>query len=143
MEQEFYLVHNSILPPYLKTVMEARELIEAQRLNVSDACKLKQISRSTYYKYKDYVFHVRKSESQMAILSLRVLDKKGVLSSVLNMISHHHGNIMSINQDIPINNIAYINICLNVVEMNVSINDLIKNLENIEGVKLVQLLAME
>ena len=51
---EYLIVHKSILPEYFEQVIQARELINDKNFSVSDACKQLNISRSTYYKYKDY-----------------------------------------------------------------------------------------
>ena len=53
---EYYIVHKSILPTYFDQVIKTREQINNKKISVSDACKANGISRSTYYKYKDYIF---------------------------------------------------------------------------------------
>lgn len=143
MSNEYLLVHKSILPDCFLDVIKCRDLIESDKMSVSDACKICNISRSTFYKYKDYVFTHSNRESQMAIISLKVCDEKGVLSQVLNTIFSFHGNIITINQDMPIKKIAYINIGLNISELTIEMSALIKELGKIEGVKLVDLLAIE
>lgn len=143
MNSEFLLVNKKILPSYYELVIACRELIDGDKMSVSDACKKMNISRSTYYKYKDYIFYAKQSRGQMAIISMRVCNKKGILSQALNLIFSYHGDIITINQDMPIKNIAYINIGLNIDDLSVSISDLLLQIKKIEGVKLVELLAIE
>ena len=54
---KYLLVDKSILPPYFEKVIEARELLAGGvTKDVSKAVQMVGISRSTYYKYKDYVY---------------------------------------------------------------------------------------
>ena len=55
---EYLIVHKSILPEYFDQVIAARELIVERDYSVTEACKLNNISRSTYYKYKDYILRI-------------------------------------------------------------------------------------
>ena len=143
MKNEYLLVHKSILPPYYEDVIKCRELVDGKNISVSDACKMCNISRSTYYKYKDYIFLNNEDSGKNITLSCRLLDKKGVLSNVLNLISSYHCNILTINQNLPINNIAQIIISLNVSEINITVNHLIEEITNLDGVKLVELLGVK
>ena len=52
----YLLIHKSILPEYYEKVIEARRLLESgEARDVSHAVRLVDISRSTYYKYKDFI----------------------------------------------------------------------------------------
>lgn len=143
MINEYLLVHKSILPDYFDLVIKCRELIENEKKSVSDACKIVNISRSTYYKYKDYVFKQNVSTNQVAILAIRMQDIKGLLGKVLNEISSSFGNILTLNQEMPINGIAYITLSIDISNLSKSVKELMKILSSIEGVKLVELLALE
>ena len=55
MGQEFLIIDKSILPEHFGMVIEIKELINSG-YKISDACKKVGLSRSTFYKYKDYVF---------------------------------------------------------------------------------------
>ena len=143
MASEYLLVHRSILPDYYEIVIQCRELIESEKISVCDACKIMNISRSTYYKYKDFVFHPNMTTNQVAVLAIRMQDIKGLLGKVLTEISISHGNILTLNQEMPINGIAYITLSIDVSNLNQNVTELIKNVNSIEGVKLVELLALE
>ena len=56
---DYYIIHKSILPTYYEDIIKTRELINDLKISVSDACKANGISRSTYYKYKDYIFRTK------------------------------------------------------------------------------------
>ena len=125
MKNDYLLVHKSILPTYYLDVIKCRELVEGKNISVSDACKICNISRSTYYKYKDYIFLSEEDKGKNITLSCRLLDQKGVLSNVLTTISSHHCNILTINQNMPINSIAQIVLSIDIKEITTSISALI------------------
>ena len=57
MLEQYLMVHKSILPEYYEKVLLARHLMESGKVReVSHAVKQAGISRSTYYKYKDFIF---------------------------------------------------------------------------------------
>ena len=57
MLENYLIVHKSILPDYYEKVLQARKLMDSGKVReVSQAVKQVGISRSTYYKYKDYIF---------------------------------------------------------------------------------------
>ena len=139
----FLLVDKTVLPPYYEQVVEAVKLVEQEGKNISDVCKILGISRSTFYKYKDKVFELSSTYGRKAIISLRAENEKGVLSSILNAIASSQGNILTINQDMPIHNLAYITVTLDTKDLTVSIYDLISNLKKLPKIKEVSLLAVE
>ena len=139
----FLLVDKTVLPPYYEQVVEAVKLVDQEGKNISDVCKILGISRSTYYKYKDKVFELTSTYGRKAIISLRAENEKGVLSSILNTIASLQGNILTINQDMPIHNLAYITVTLDTKDLTVSIYDLISNLKKLPKIKDVSLLAVE
>ena len=125
MGKEFLIVSKEILPDYYDKVIEARNLLsEGKVKGVSEAVKMVGISRSTYYKYKDFVF--TPSENSMgrkALISVMLAHKKGALSEVLNYISSVNGNILTINQNIPINDVASVIISLDISETTITIEE--------------------
>ena len=57
MGKQYLIVSKEILPDYFDKVIEARNLLNNGKVKgVSEAVKMVGISRSTYYKYKDFVF---------------------------------------------------------------------------------------
>jgi chorismate mutase len=112
-------------------------------MSVSDACKICNISRSTYYKYKDYVYLSDEDKGKNITLSCRLLDKQGVLSNVLNTISSYKCNILTINQNMPINNIAQIILSINISEITINVDELLEEINKINGVKLVEMLGVK
>ena len=53
----FLIVDKRILPDYYQKVVETRRLLSSGQVKeVSAAVRMTGISRSTYYKYKDFIF---------------------------------------------------------------------------------------
>ena len=67
--------------------------------DVSEAAKAVGISRSTYYKYKDYVFPIGEGAGERkAVVSMTLSHKAGLLGEVLGCLSTQGANILTINQ---------------------------------------------
>jgi chorismate mutase len=143
MQNEFLIVHKDVLPPYYAKVAKAVYLMEHETKSVSDVCKELDISRSTFYKYKDKVFELPGDYGRKAILSFKVEHEKGVLSSMLNGIAELGGNVLTINQDMPIHNLAYITITIDTKDLSLPVYDLIGKLKKIQRIKDVNLVAFE
>src|SRR6056297_845640 len=145
MIKKYLIVNKKILPEVYEKVIEARKLInENSNINISEAVKKVGISRSTYYKYKDYVFSPSENSiGRMAVFSLMLSHKKGVLSKVINNISDHNANILTINQTIPINEKANVSLSLDISGIDISIDELVESIKEKEGVISVDLLSIE
>ena len=70
-------------------------------------------------------------------------DVTGILSDILNVLAVHNMNVLTINQNIPINGIANITISLRTDQIEYSINTMIGELKKINGISKIELLAME
>ena len=82
---KYYLVEASVLPEIFAKVIEAKELLETGQVRtVADAVARVDISRSAFYKYKDFVSPFQDmSRGHLVTFNLELLDRQGVLSSVL------------------------------------------------------------
>lgn len=141
--KEFLIVHKSILPSYFDQIILAKNLIENHKMSVSDACKHVNISRSTYYKYKDYIFVPTENTSKKITMAIRLANQKGTLSKVLQYIASLSGNILSINQETPIKESAYVTLAIDASELQLSLDDFINKLKLLENIISVELLAVE
>ena len=135
MLKEFLMIHKDVLPPCYEQVVRAVKMIEQESKSVSDVCKELDISRSTFYKYKDKVFELSSTYAKKAIISFRTEHEKGVLSNILNTISSLIGNILTINTDLPLHNMEYITIAIETAELSVSIYELIAQLKKVPKIK--------
>ena len=145
MLSEYLLVDKSILPSYYEKVIEAKHLISSgSAKDVSEAVKAVGISRSTYYKYKDYVFSISSDTgARRAVVSMSLSHKAGLLSEVLNCLSQQGANILTITQNLPINHRAHVVISIDVSQVRNDTDTLCRTIGIIDGVSSVKLIAIE
>ena len=111
---------------------------------VSQAVKMVGISRSTYYKYKDYVLEPSAmDEGRKAVLSVMLAHETGVLSALLSRISEAGCSVLTITQSLPIHGKASIMLSIDLSQLTEPMDALIESLDAIEGVENVRLLALE
>ena len=145
MLKSYLIIERTALPDYFLKVVEARKLLENGVCDqVSEAVRRVGISRSTYYKYKDRI--IEPSELNIghkATLMLTLTHEAGNLSRVLNEVSSFGANILTITQSLPLHGTASIMISLDTNKMEHAIEQLIDDLQRLEGVEKVRLLAVE
>lgn len=145
MGDELYVVNSKILPEIFTKVLEVKTLIHTGKVkDISEGVKAVGISRSAYYKYKDFVFLLSEgSKGRKATFSLLINHEAGVLSKVLDKLRECNANIITINQDIPINNAASVNLTVDTSQMNIGIKELLDSFENEAYIIHSQLVAVE
>ena len=145
MLDQYLIIHKSILPEYYEKVLEARHLLEDGRIkDVSQAVRQVGISRSTYYKYKDYILEPTDiSGGRKAVLSMMLNHEQGVLSALLSHVSEARANVLTITQSLPIRDKASVTISLDVSEVDGSMESFVATLSEVPGVEQVRVLAVE
>ncbi|TPR43937.1 ACT domain-containing protein [Apilactobacillus micheneri] len=140
----YYVVDKSLLPESFSRVIEARKLLSTGKVkNVSEAVKKVGISRASYYKYKDFVYESENNKQRKAVISFLLNHRSGILSEVLNGISKTNANILTINQNIPINNMANVVISLDINNMNISVNEMMNRIRQFKDTSKVRLITIE
>lgn len=111
-EARLVVVDSDVLPEIILKVLEAKKLRSVGEARSSaEACRAVGISRSAYYKYKDSVFaYEDKLSSRIVSLYLILKDEKGVLSSVLAKIYELDANVLTVNQNIPVDGVAAVTV---------------------------------
>ena len=145
MKGDYLIVHKKILPVYYEKVLQARNLLEsgAER-DVSAAARAVGISRSTYYKYKDYIYSPDGGDmGRKAVISMMLSHEIGVLSTALNRLSDLGISVLTITQSLPIRDVASVIMSLDVSQMNTDIEEVIRSLGRISGVENISLVAIE
>ena len=132
-----------MLPEIFIKVMEAKELLEAGDVRtVAEAVSKVGISRSAFYKYKDSIAPFRDMKRHNIItFSMMLRDRMGVLSSVLAIFAHTGANILTINQNIPVNGTAAVTIAAVVSNIRVSTEELMNQVQGLDGVIRIEALA--
>lgn len=145
MLDNYLIIHKSILPEYYEKVLQVRHLMESGRVHdVSQAVREVGISRSTYYKYKDYILEPSAMASgRKAVLSMMLAHEPGVLSALLSCISASGASVLTITQSLPVHNLASVTISLDVSSLTCELSELIGNIDHTPGVENAKLLAIE
>ncbi|EEG79005.1 ACT domain-containing protein [Dethiobacter alkaliphilus] len=142
-EHKFYLVRENVLPQVLKKTAEAKEMLKkGQAKTANDAISAVGISRAAFYKYRDYIFPFREaSHGKILTISLILEHTAGVLSEVLKTIALAHGNVLTINQGIPLQGVANASISFETAELKDDVDQLLADLSRIPGVQKLELIG--
>ncbi|SHK15599.1 ACT domain-containing protein [Paramaledivibacter caminithermalis] len=144
MKSKYIVIDKEILPDVFEKVLKAKEQIRRGKVKgITEAVKNVGISRSTFYKYKDYVFALSEGNlGKKVTISLLLDHETGVLSDILNQIAAKKGNVLTINQNIPINKIANVSITFDITDLCVDLDTLIEELKSSKGVNMISIIAM-
>jgi chorismate mutase len=144
-DSTYFLVDSTVLPEVFSKVIEVKKILSLGTVNtVNEAVKKAGISRSAYYKYKDFVFpFYETSRGKVITLFFVVEDFSGILSRIIERIAWAKANILTINQNIPINGLADITISIETEGMIKDMKDMMDEIGQIEGVRRQDILARE
>lgn len=143
--RKFYLIREDVLPEsVIKTLKVKDALKNNSNLSIYDAVKQFNLSRSAFYKYKETIFPVDEKilDQREFTLILYVNDIVGMLAQVLNAISQLQLSVLTIHQSVPIEDKATITLSLNARNSNLSIDEVIESLREINHVTKVDLISM-
>ena len=131
----YFLVDSKVLPSVFEGVILAKELLaDGRALNASQAVKMAGISRSAFYKYKDYVFKYSSNDQKTITLLAKLSDKAGTLSSLTTALYEYGANILTVNQGIPVDGTADVSVTIKTNELTVEIDEMLIALKKIDGI---------
>ena len=136
-KKEFYIVDKRILPNSIQSVIKVNEIDQAERISKYEAIKRVGISRSTYYKYKDYIkpFFEGGKEKVFSI-HLSLMDRPGILARVLDIIAGEQMNILTIVQNIAIDGVSRVTISIQTTENLLrKIEEMLEKISSLDSVK--------
>ena len=144
-DDEYYIVRKKALPEVLLKVVEAKRLLDSERvMTVQEATDAVQISRSSFYKYRDDIFpFYDHSRGKTITFMIQMDDTPGLLSKVLNNVAKAQANILTIHQTIPVNKIAMLTLSVEILPQTNDISLMLKAIEDLEGIHYVKILARE
>lgn len=139
---QLLLVDASVLPDVFLRVVEAKRLIAVGGVkNLSEAAKKAGLSRSALYKYKDYVFmHNENIDDRVVTMNTNLADRPGVLSGMINELSLMGANILTVNQNIPVDGVAPVSISAR-LGADAQVSQMVARLEQLDGVVEVRVLT--
>ena len=102
------------------------------------------ISRSSFYKYKDDIFpFYDNTKGKTITLVVQMDDEQGLLSDLLHVVAVYRANILTIHQSIPVNGVATLTLSVEIRENTGNVSGMIEELENLNGIHYVKILARE
>lgn len=144
-DKSFVVVSTEVLPEVFPKVIEVKRLLACgEEKSSASACKRVGISRSAYYKYRECVFTYEEKLTQKIATYYAVLrDEPGVLSSFLSCVHKNGANILTVNQNIPIDGAATVTITVQLHGESSAGYNLRDSLAALDGIVSVKLLSGE
>ena len=141
--KQYYIVSEEILPEAILKTAQAKEILtRREALTINEAVEKAGLSRSVYYKYREGIFlFFQASKERIVTLSLILEHRPGILSDVLNTVADQKGNILTINQGIPLQGTAVVTLSIDTHDASGDMEELISRLKEIKGVKKVEIVG--
>ncbi|MBO5228186.1 MAG: ACT domain-containing protein [Lachnospiraceae bacterium] len=145
MADKYYVVKQKAVPEVLLKVVEAKRLLESEKaMTIQEATEAVDISRSSFYKYKDDIFPFHENTRGTTItFVMQVDDEPGLLSNVLKLIADSHANVLTIHQTIPINGVATLTLSIEILDSSRDASEMIEKIESQSGVHYLKILSKE
>lgn len=142
---KYYVLKEKAVPEVLLKVIEAKRLLDSGRaLSVQEATEKVDISRSSFYKYKDDIFPFHDNvKGKTSTMVIQLDDEPGLLSVVLNIVAKYHANILTIHQSIPVNGIASLTLSIDILPETGDPAIMVDAIEETEGIHYVKILSRE
>lgn len=143
MSDKYYIINKNVLPSVFEKVVYAKKLLYSNKCKtVNEATKLAGISRSAFYKYKDDVsVYVENSGQHILTLNLILSDHKGLLSGLLTLLSNYGASILTINQNIPSDDIAPVSVSMTTQDLTCTVDELIDAISDTDGILKVDVVS--
>lgn len=140
---KYFIVEAGAMPEIIRKVAQAKQLLEmGEASTVNAAAQAVGISRSAFYKYKDSVRPFNDMlHGRIVTIQVMLRDEPGVLSGVLNVFAGTGVNILTINQNIPVNGRAVVTITAETSELQRPLEELLAQGTSTQGVLKCEILA--
>ena len=144
-KEKYFLVRQKAVPEVILKVVEAKKLLESEKvLTIQEATDVVGISRSSFYKYKDDILpFYDNTKGKTVTFVLQMDDEQGLLSDLLRIVAVYKANILTIYQSIPVNSIATLTLSVEVRSDTGSLSSMTEEMEAMEGIHYVKILARE
>ena len=140
---KYFIVDAEALPEVYLKVAEAKRMLETgEATAVNQAAQAVGLSRSAFYKYKDAIRPFNDMlHGRIVTFQIMLKDEPGVLSALLNIFAQSGGNILTINQGIPVSGCAAVSIGAETSELALPVEELINHIAAQKGVIRSEILA--
>ena len=140
---KYYIVEASALPEVFLKVAEAKRLLSTGKAStVNDATRMTGISRSAFYKYRDAVLPFQNMmHGRIITFQFMLQDEQGLLSNILAIFAECGANIQTINSVIPSNGCALLTITAETMDLNVPLEELLRQVSQVYGVINAEVIA--
>lgn len=144
-KSKYFVVKQKAVPEVLLKVVEAKKLLESERaITVQEATDKVGISRSSFYKYKDDIFpFYDNTKGKTITLVIQMDDEQGLLSDLLHVVAVYKANILTIHQSIPVNGVATLTLSVEVRSNTGNVSEMVGEIEEMDGIHYVKILARE
>ena len=132
-KKSYLLIDADILPPVFAGVIRAKELLADGKLSTAQAVKEAGISRTAFYKYKDFVFKYSGSGGNTLSLNAALSDRAGVFSALTAALYDCGANIITVSQGLPENGKANVSLTVS-IGSEIGADGLINRLLETDGV---------
>lgn len=142
---KYFVLKEKAVPEVLLKVVEAKRLLDSGRISsVQEATERVDISRSSFYKYKDDIFPFHENVKGKTItMVIQLDDEPGLLSVVLNIVAEYRANILTIHQSIPVNGIASLTLSIDILPETEDVSKMVDAIESRQGIHYLKILARE
>ena len=132
---KYFVVKQKAVPEVLLKVVEAKKLLESERVG---------ISRSSFYKYKEDIFpFYDNTKGKTVTFVVQMDDEQGLLSDLLHIVAIYKANILTIHQSIPVNGVATLTLSVEVKDNTGNISKMVEEIEEQDGIHYVKIVSRE
>ena len=137
MTARFFVVREDILPEAIIKTIQVKEILKSGKAHtINEAVEQVGLSRSAFYKYKDGVYALAEmAREQIITIAMDLEHRSGILSSVLSIIATHGGNLLTMNQSIPLQGYANVVLSIDVSGLSKDIEPFVQLLNDQVGVR--------
>ncbi|SFE49270.1 chorismate mutase [Paenibacillus algorifonticola] len=137
MTQRYFAVREDMLPEAILKTLQVKEMLaRGEAATVHEAAEKANLSRSAFYKYKDGVYAMHQlNRERLVTISMELEHRSGVLSKVLSLVAAHEGNVLTMNQSIPLQGLAHVVISVDVSQLSGDLDSLMDVIRSQQGVR--------
>ncbi len=141
MKEEYYLINKKVLPSYFSQIIKVNKLVD-EGMTITEACKKAKLSRSTYYKYKGFVFSYNEEIKKKMLISIKYQVSNNIMSELIKIFKSFDIEIISFIKNDTVNGFNFLLITFNIsIEFNIA--ELIYSINQIADVIETSILAIE